>query len=195
MRNLLLCGITLLPLAACFGPPGDQSATLQQQIENPLFLERYAEEMVENMVQITIEENPILDDTRKAAIVEQTRTYWLDEAKQARRAQQEGKSGSFLPMEEYARGEVLLAADGHLYISPTFEATPSPSLHILISTVLDPRDANFPDDSSIDLGPIQTNYGAQTYNLPEDMENLLLFRTVILWDTELERLQSFAQIS
>ena len=195
MKYLLYSLIATLPLAACFGPPGQQSAELQQQIENPLYLERYAEEMVENLVKMAIDEDPILEDKRKAAVVEQSRTYWLEEAKRARREQQEGRSGTFIPMGRYSHGEVLLASDGHLYIDSLFESTPSPSLHVFISTVVDPRDVEFPDESSIDLGLIRSGYGAQTYELPENMENLLIYRTVILWDTELDQLQSFAQLS
>ena len=195
MKKLFICSIALLPLTACFGPPSDQSAMLQQQIENPLFLERYAEEMVDSMVQMAINEDPILDEANKASVVEQNRTYWLEETKKARREQQEGRGGTFIPIKAYAKGEVLLASDGHLYIGPMFESTPSPSLHVFVSSVIDPRDIEFPDETSIDLGLIHTSYGVQTYKLPEDMENLMVYRTVILWDTDLERLQSFAQIN
>lgn len=195
-KHLFLSGITSIMLASCTGAPGEQSSALQEYMKNPLFLERYAEEIVESLVQMQIEENPLLADEKKAALVDKARTYWLAKAKQARREQAEGRQGTFLLMEEFAQGDTLLSPDGRLYIGPTFEVTPSPDLHVFISTVVDPRDQEFPDPSSIDVGSIATPYGAQAFVLPDEMEieQLLLYRTVVLWDTGLERLMSFAQL-
>ena len=96
-------------------------------------------------------------------------------------------------MEEYARGTALLTGNT-LYLSPDFEGTPGLSLHLFLTTAVDPRDVEFPDADAIDLGPLKSAYGAQEFaaNLPL---NQVLYRTVILWDAALERLVSFAQLS
>ena len=46
----------------------------------------------------------------------------------------------------------------------------------------------------MDLGPIQTAYGAHAYEVPS-VENPPLYRTVVLWDDRLGRLHSFAQLN
>ena len=98
-----------------------------------------------------------------------------------------------MPINEYAKGDFLYI-DDTLYVGTLFEIDPLPGLHVYLTTVVDPRDVEFPDDTAMDLGPIQTAYGAHAYEVPS-VENPLLYRTVVLWDNELGRLHSFAQLN
>ena len=67
-------------------------------------------------------------------------------------------------------------------------------MHLFLSESVDPRDIEFPDDSSVDLGPILSPYGAQRYAVPTT-DPPQRYRTAVLWDMKLERLYGFAQLS
>ncbi len=75
---------------------------------------------------------------------------------------------------------------------------PGPEVYVMISTILDPRSESgasiFPDASAVNLGRLQTPYGAQTYVIPEASKDTV-FRTVVLWDKRLERVMGFAQLA
>ncbi len=190
MKRLFPIAAALL-LAACsktyFTP--DSNALLS----NPLYAEQYAEQMVDTMVDLEIYEDPILEDASIKKIVDETKGHWLAVAREARAAQRKGAKGGFIPMRAYAEGEVLFTEDA-LHVSPQFSATPGPSLHIFITTIVDPRDTEFPDETAIDLGEIASMQGAQSFPVPA-MENWKIYRTVVLWDRDLKRLYAFAQIS
>lgn len=162
-------------------------------MENPLYAKRYYDELLENLVSLSIHQNPLLQEKGKEKKIEQARRDAIIKAREAEKKQQSGTKGTFIPMEEYARGMALLAGNT-LYLSSDFEVTPGISLHLFLTTSVDPRDTMFPDHSAIDLGPLQSAFGAQTFatNLPA---NPILYRTAVLWDTALERLVGFAQLS
>lgn len=160
---------------------------------NPLFTERYYEELVESMVNLSLYHHPLLKEPKKQNAVDRARRTALQRSMEAEKTQHEGMRGAFIPMEEYTKGIALLVGE-YLYFSTDFVATPGPSLHLYLSTVVDPRDDSFPDATAIDLGPLQNPYGAQEYRVSL-RENLPLYRTVALWDTSLEYLHSFAQLS
>ncbi len=186
-RFLVIVGI--LFLAGCRG----QSLTLDHWMENPLFAERYAEELVEHMVQLAIQKDPVLEDSRKSVLADEARRSWLERAQKARKLQREGTVGQFIPTTAYTAGETLYL-DRSLYLGTTFETTPSLSLHLYLTTVVDPREVEFPDPTARDLGKLQSAYGAQTYTVPK-VSDSRLYRTVVLWDTELERIIGFAQLN
>ena len=188
MKKLLL--VAILPaLAAC----SRQSAALDDHLENPLFAERYAEELVEHMVELTIQNDPLLQDERRKEIADDARRQWFDRARLARQKQREGVQGVFLPMKTFVTGDALYV-DDTLYIGTTFDVTPGPALHLFLTTAVDPRDVPFPDPAAFDLGVLRSPYGAQAYAVPRT-ESSLPYRTVVLFDTELERLHGFAQMS
>ena len=178
-------------LAACnttaYSP--DAKALLQ----NPLFAELYSEQLVDTMVNLEIYEDPVLQDEAKKKVASDAKEQWLAVARKARADQREGLIGQFVPMKEYAEGEVLYK-DDMLHFSPPFITTPGPDLHVWISTVVDPRDAEFPDPTAIDVGPMHVPYGAQTMPVPA-VEDPKAYRSVVLWDNALGRLWGFAQIS
>lgn len=189
-RIISLLGLTVL-LSACtkttYVP--DQEALLQ----NPLYAEQYSEELVDAMVNLEIYEDPIVKDAEKKKIIDNTKEKWLKVAKKARTDQREGSKGGLIPIDGYVDGEVLYRHD-KLHFPAYFASTPGPSIHVYLSTVVDPRDVAFPDESALDLGEIYSPYGAQTYAVPT-VEDPRDYRTVALWDTKLEKLYGFAQIN
>ena len=189
-KKMLLAGlISTATLAGCTA----KTVTIDDLLQNPLFAERYAESMVDRLVELDITKNPVLEDPAKKAFVETQRKHWLEVAREAREEQREGTTGNLVPINEYAKGDFLYI-DGTLYAGTLFEIDPLPGLHMYLTTVVDPRDVEFPDDTAMDLGPIQTAYGAHAYEVPS-VENPLLYRTVVLWDDRLGRLHSFVQLN
>ena len=178
-------------LSACAAPNG--TMTLEQQLANPLYAEQYYDILLDRMVELDIQDDPLMQDANKAALVEDTRLEALKKAKEATQRQREGALGVFIGVKEEVRGEALYVGN-MLYVGPTFETYPGPELHVFLSTVVDPRDVEFPDDTSMDLGRVESAFGAQSMAVPE-VENPLLYRTVALWDTKLERLYGFAQLA
>jgi hypothetical protein len=81
-----------------------------------------------------------------------------------------------------------------LYLSSDFVSKPGTNLHVYLTTVVDPRDGSFPDPTAIDLGAIQTVYGAQQFAVPKQ-EKPELLRTFVLWDKGFNRLYGFAQLT
>lgn len=182
--------LAVISLASCAST--NDVTSIKQRLENPLFAERYAESMVDRLVELDIVKDPIMEDAGKKAFVDEQRKHWLEVSRSARAAQREGTQGNLISLGEYAKGDILYV-DDLLYFGPLFEIDPLPSLHIYLTTVVDPRDAAFPDETAMNLGPLQSAYGAQTYTVPA-VDNPLLYRTVVLWDKDLGRLHSFAQL-
>lgn len=191
MKKLITLALSTLLLGACNA--AGKNLSLETQLTNPLYTERYAETLVDRMVELEIREDPLLEDERKKKIADDARVKWLKIARDARKKQREGTQGNFITANEYAHGEVLYV-DNTLYLGTTFESDPGPSLHLFLTTIVDPRDIEFPDETSLDLGRLESAYGAQQYPVPQ-VEDPLLYRTAVLWDTKLERLYGFAQLS
>lgn len=183
--------IGCIALAGCTSRPN--SIGVDRLLRNPLFAERYAENVVDRLVELEIIKDPSLEDETAKVFLEEQRKHWLEVARDARAKQRKGSEGNFIPIGEYAKGDVL-SVDHQLHFGTLFEIDPLPSLHVYLTTVVDPRDVRFPDETALDLGPLQTPYGAQTYAVPQ-VDNPLLYRTAVLWDKNLGRLHSFAQLS
>lgn len=191
--SLLLAAITLT-LAACGTPPATPDLTLDQRLQNPLFAERYWDEMAERMANLTIQNEPVMSDASKAAIADRAREGAVELSQLARQKRNNGLFGAFMTMKELTEGYALLL-DRTLYISSTFATYPGPSLHLFLTTDVDPRDVpDFPNANALNLGLLQSPYGAQSYKLPESVEDPG-YRTAVLWDTKLGRLYSFAQLA
>lgn len=190
-KPLFTLTLSTLLLAGCSSATEEMS--LEQRLENPLYAERYAEEIVDRMVEYKIQNDPILEDEQKAAIIEETRKKWLEVGRDARTKQREGFTGFVTSINEPAKGELLYMGN-ILYTDTTFDVAPGPDLHFYITTIVDPRDTEFPDETAVDLGQLRSSYGAQKYSVPP-VEDPQIYRTVVLWDNALERLYGFAQIS
>ncbi len=195
MKHPLSLALLSLLLASCTAATsGPHSLPLQERLRNPLVAERYWAEMAEHMANFVRLKDPMMNDPAKAAVIEAERTRALDRVAQARKLKHEGMIGLFAkPAGEDTEGEVLLRGNT-LSFGTSFLSYPNPSVRVYLTTIIDPRDAQFPDDTSIDLGPLQTAYGPQEYAVPEGQMNEE-FRTAVLYDTKLERLIGFAQLS
>jgi hypothetical protein len=193
MKKSIIASMALLALTACQNSGVSKEQELSYLLENPLFAERYSEAMVDTMVELEIYEDPIIQDEAKMKIIDKTKEDWLKVAKKSRADQRKGSKGSFTPITEFTAGEVLYS-EGSLFLAPDFASAPGPSLHFYLSAVVDPRDGDFPDESAIDLGLMRSNLGTGRYEVITE-EDPIKYRSLVLFDTELERLYGFAQIS
>lgn len=191
MKKILCASFGLLALTACQNN-GSQEHTLNYLLENPLFAERYAESMVDTMVNLEIYNDPLIEDEKKKDIADKAKKKWLEVAQKSRKEQRKGSIGHFNSVKEYAAGEVLYLNDT-IFLAPDFDSSVGPSMHFFLTTVVDPRDVEFPDETAIDIGEVQSNLGTARYNVPK-VENPKDFRTLVLWDTKLERIYGFAQL-
>ncbi|MBI4129653.1 hypothetical protein HY464_03090 [Candidatus Peregrinibacteria bacterium] len=191
LRRTLIGFSLFISLTGCL--PRGSKTQQHDPFDNPLYAKRYYDELLENLVSLSLHKDPMLQEKGKEKIIEHARRAAIAKGQEAGRKQQVGTKGAFIPMEEYVRGMALLSGNT-LYLSPDFEATPGLSLRLFLTTVVDPRDMKFPDADAIDLGPLKNAYGAQEFaaNLPLSP---ILYRTAVLFDTALERLVSFAQLS
>jgi len=193
MKRIIALIAPLLLVACNTGTTGQTQETL---LRNPLYLERYSEQMVDTMVSLEIYEDPLLEDPIKSEIADSTKKYWLKESKKARKAQRLSSKGTLITMKEYVAGEVMFTKAGDaLYFGPDFTTTPGPGLHVFITTAVDPRDVEFPDETAIDLGKVSVPYGSQVFIPKQKIEDAIKYRTVVIWDTKLGRLYGFAQLS
>ena len=163
-------------------------------LDNPLFAEWYYKDLVENMMNLEIQNDPLVKDAAKKSLIDDTRTSALAKAQEATAKRQRGMYGIINPVSLDAKGQVLLI-DGTLYFGPDTTVLPGPSLHVFLSLSLDPRSASgataFPVASDSDLGVLRNPYGASTYAVPANAKNA---RSVVLFDTKLKRIYAFAQL-
>lgn len=181
-----------LVLAGCATTSDSKDVSLDYLLTNPLFAERYADEMVDVLVEFKIQEDPILEDKKKADLVEQKRSKWLEVARNATKNQRDGYIGNYIIHKAQGRGEFLYLQDV-LFVDSVFNVTPGPNLQMYMTTEVDPRDVEFPDETAIHLGDLKTPYGAHNYNVPAQ-EDTKAYRTVVIWDADLEQIWGFAQL-
>lgn len=177
-------------LAACTGTPAN---TVDNQLDNPLYAERYYDALVDSMVDIVLQNDPLAKDEQALKVIEKYRVEGLRQANKATAKQSDGISGQILSDFDYSHGEALLL-DGTLYIGPDFDTVPGPDLRAYISSAIDPRTANFPDETAIDLGPVKAAFGAHSYALPESTGTGTNVHTFVLYERRLKRIFGFAQL-
>ncbi|UPA22289.1 DM13 domain-containing protein [Candidatus Peribacteria bacterium] len=188
-RTLLL--IAPLFLAACGTTQTGGSNTLDENLGNPLFAQRYYTDLAEHMVSLQLREDPIMKDAGKKAVIDRTRANAAEKAQDAIDLNAKGQKGYFISERDLSLGSVTLV-NGMLYFSPDFISTPGPSLHVYLSDVTDPRQGEFPDASAVDLGLLKNIIGAQSFALPEKAADS--YRTVVLWDDDLGIVHGFVQL-
>lgn len=179
-----------LIFSACSKPT---YTSIDQENRNPLVASRYGDELASVLADLIIRENPIV---QKEGMKERIQKE-IEDAKnlaQAGRERYEGAMmGPILMMQMEGVGYVAYK-DDTLFISSDFFTKPGPNLHVYLTSAVDPREGEFPDETAIDLGVIQTTYGAQEYAVPPQ-EDPTTLRTFVLWDKSLGILYSFAQLS
>jgi hypothetical protein len=192
-RTHLLLASLSITLAGCGNAVGlpEYDTTLQDLLRNPLYAEYYYDDLTDFTVDLVLHNDPILEDSNINETVNRVRTRALQHAKRAVDAQNRGKRGSFVSDKRIALGEALLL-DSVLYFGPTFNAPPGPSLSVYLTTIIDPRDGEFPDPTAVRIGGIKNQYGAQSFALPVHTGSGETLRTAVLWD---DTLYGFAQLS
>ncbi len=191
MKKPFLLFLLPLFLIGCSSAPGRVSR--QTRLQDPLFAERYWAELNERMQDLIITKDPMLKDKAKAQIVEETRQQAIAQEHANTQLQHDGTKGTFLSVAEATDGEALLIHNT-LYLGTSFAAYPGPSLHLYLTAIVDPRSGQFPDKTALDFGELDSPYGSQAYPLASN-SNPPPYRTVVLWDTRLQRLYAFAQLS
>lgn len=181
-----------LLLAACGAAP--PAATLEQHLRNPLYAEQYWSDMTQLMVDLLTNDETTTKDPARRKLVDGLRLRALAKIQEQMKTRRDGMLGNFVPVKHDARGLALLAEDT-LYLSPDFSVFPTPSQQLYITAAVDPRDAPFPDDTSKELGRLESPYGAQAYRVPPQDKGEPPYRTVVIWDTKLERIFGFAQLN
>lgn len=180
-----------LTLGAC--TQNGSRTSINQQNKNPLTASRYGDELADAMANLVIQDDPAAKDPALRNIIDAEIARGKKLGIDARAVQAEGMKGFLIPLKEEAQGNVLYVDDS-LYLSSDFITKPGPDLHAFMTTAVDPRDTVFPDKTALDLGTVQSVYGAQIYAVPAQ-DNPALYRTFILFDVKLKRIYSFAQLS
>ncbi len=191
--------ISLLPLLALFLIAGcaksidtSNPVSFEKMMTNPLYAQRYWEDLTESMVNMQInKDKDITANQQKLATVDATRRDALAKAQAISLLMHDGKVGQFLTVKQDTNGSALLLKKV-LYFSPDFTTIPSPSLHLYLTQSIDPRNGQFPDPTSKDLGTLASPYGAQQYPLPPS--DTTQYHSAVLYDTVLNRIEGFVQL-
>jgi len=189
MRTTLFIIPALLTLAAC----SPAQTSISEQNKNPLTASRYGDELADTMANFVITEDPIAKDPEIRKIIDSEIERGKEIADEARQIQNKGWMGVIIQIKADVIGHVLYHGDT-LYLSSNFETSPGAELHLYLTTVVDPRDAAFPDPTAVDLGIVQAAYGPQQYAVPPQEDEGKL-RTFVLYDTRLQQIYGFAQLS
>lgn len=189
-RSLFLLAPVLLTACSSNIPGG--STSLEENLRNPLFAQRYYTDLAEQMVTLELREDPLLKDSAKKAIIERTRVDATNKAEAAISLNAISDKGYIISDRDLSLGSVSII-DGALFFSPDFISTPGPSLRVYLSNVIDPRQGAFPDSDAVDLGLLKSTAGAQTFVIPEEKATQT-YQTVVLWDTDLEIVYGFVQL-
>lgn len=187
MKKSLLIASTLL-LTAC----SQGTISHDDLMKNPLYAERYSEDMVDQMVELFIQKDPVTEEKRKADYLNKARETWTQKAKDATALQLQGGYGTFIELKQVVTGQALYLNDV-LYFGPEFDMRALPNTRVYLTTVSDPRAEDFLETGE-DLGPLKSAYGAQQYTVPHQ-ETKDVYRTVVLYDPTLDYIISFAQLS
>lgn len=190
MRTSIFTILTAtLVLSAC----GATGTSISEQNTNPITASRYGEELADRMADLVIQKDPILSEPGMEEYVNAEIEKGKKIAEKARDIQDRGMMGPILPMKQTVLGYALYV-DDTLYLSSDFQSDPGSALHLYLTTVVDPRDGTFPDQTAIDLGVIQSQYGPSSYAVPHQ-DKPELYRTLVFYETKLKRLYGFAQLS
>lgn len=190
-RTLLFLIFSVFVLAGCRTVM--KKTTVDEQNKNPLTASRYGDELADTMANLVIQSDPLAKDPNSRAIIDRQIEWGKQISQDARFLMTQGMFGSIIAIKESVTGNVIYLNDV-LYLSSDFYTKPGPALHVFLTTVVDPRDIKFPDNTALDLGPLQAAYGQQQYPVPS-RKNPELYRTFVLWDTVLNRLYGFSQLS
>ena len=194
MKRLLLFAFAgmLVTLAGCSQGQSGHGQSFEENMQNPLFAELYYTQLVDRLAELQIQDDASLKDQRITDRVNAEKLSSLKKAQDLREYLKTGLSADFIPIKEQIQGSVF-TKDGMVFFSPDFISNPGIDLHVVLTNAVDPRDVEFPDKDSIDLGRLQSTFGAQQFTIPQNKQKVL-FRTVVLYDIITKRIYAFAQL-
>ncbi len=169
------------------------SACSTHTSSNPLTDSRYGDELADTLANLIIQSDPLSKDPTMLKTINDNIAMAKDMGNSARDQMAEGMQGAIIALNQDVVGYVL-TLDGTLYFSSEFVTDPGLDLHVYLTEAVDPRDGAFPDPSAVDLGKLQSPYGAQSYAITSKKSPELL-RTFVLYDRTLNRIYGFAQLS
>lgn len=196
MKKSLIALSALLLLAGCNKTEPLQRTDIQAYYEgNPLAREQVAANATRVMVGMLVNERESLRQNDLFDEVDALRLEWGKKEEEAMKDRKNGLLGSFIPVSQEAFGRILVRpAEGIIFTSTAFSVDPGPQLRLFATKSVDPRGKEFPDADSVDLGVVPFPYGPQTFRFRPNLwqEGML---TLVLYDTKLERMYGFAQLS
>jgi hypothetical protein len=184
---------TVIAAAAFLSACGAAGTSIDRENTNPLVASRYGDDLAETMANLVIQSDPIIKQPGMQQIIDKEIARGKSIAMKGRLEAKEGAQGAIIPEKESVLGYALLMPDA-LWLSSDFETSPGPDLHVYLTTIVDPRGATFPDGTAMDLGTIQSAYGAQRYSLTSRVDPTIM-RTLVVFDKTLKRIYGFAQLS
>jgi hypothetical protein len=185
---VLVCSV-VLALSSC----GSGDRTVSWNDGNPLVTSRYGDDLADTMANLIISKDPAADDPMMRPTIDKAIKDGKRIGAEARTVMNQGLQGGLIAIKEDLQGFAVYVNDT-LFFSSDFEVKPGPALHVFLTRAVDPRDIQFPDATAIDLGIIQSPFGAQQYDVPHQAKADAI-RTVVFWDTSLKRLYGFGQLS
>lgn len=189
-HSIFLLIISSMALSAC---SQERTADLNTALKNPLFAERYSEEIIERLASLQIKEVEGVTDPETLTKIEKAKAQWQKVSDQASDIRFEGKYGRFnlVNNDDFVTGGVLIY-NNTLYLSTDFEVLPSPNIVLYASTVVDPRENEvFPSAEDTKLLTLESPYGMQSYAVQVDTSTL---KSIVVYDTFLNRIIGFAQM-
>ncbi len=187
---IIVLATASVALAGCGGA---RLTTIERENDNPLVAARYGDELADGEANLIIQNDPILKEPGMQDKISKEIERGKKIAQDARDLMSRGMQGGIIPLNDNVGGNALYLND-ILYFSSDFYCRPSASIHVYLTTVVDPRDVTFPDPTAIDLGPLQYNFGAQQYAVPYQSKPELL-RSLAIYDTSIKRLFALSQLS
>jgi hypothetical protein len=189
MKKLLLLSAISLLLVGC----ASKEQSLADELLNPLFAVQYGDALAENLANLIINKDPLVEEKGIEEKIQKEIASAKVISRVGKERQNSGMWGNFVSEDDMVSG-LALSLENTLYVSPDFDLRPLPQTHIYLTTVVDPRDVTFPDTSALDLGPIHSSFGAQTYAIT-GQNDASTFRTAVLFDPGFKKILGFAQLS
>lgn len=201
MRNsLILIGLFLVGLLLVGCTVNGVSSSMQEiERQNPLSAEYIADQMIEYVTFMQIKADESGEGIKDPAVLRAIDNVFIEARalqQESHDAQDAGKSSMFYGIDgNYAFGEVLLTGE-FLYTGYETEISAAPGIEIYLAKHVAPHTSEeLFGEPTIDLGPLQSLRGAQTYYVgPLSDDDWNEYRTVALYSKPLDRVIALSQI-
>lgn len=190
--SLTLAIVSLTILTGCTVQIPTDNVALQQRLENPLFAERYSEDLNDRLVYIQINDEAINTNDDLMKTIDATKDKWQKVSDDASQKRFEGKYApfNFLSNTDFVQGSALYY-NGVLYLSSDLDIRATEDVSLYVSSKPDPRIGEFPSAEDTFVTVLESPFGAQRYETPIDPDAIKSF---VLYDPMLKRIMSFGQV-